>query len=384
MPSPCCCTRGLSCTRRWLGAEPGRAGTPGSKYRALANVVAYVPLGWLCGVTATWAVRRPAARFALLLGSALAVSGLSLGLELTQSCQSARVSSATDWAANTAGGVLGVLVAVLLPALAHALEPARVLNRAEVAGGEVRLRLATIAVVVLWVLSECMPWVFAVDLGTPRKHLSFLLHWAPLDAWSLLRHGGAWTAVAAACRLVCGSRLMAGLSLLAAAAASLLLQLILDASAPLSYEELLAMGAVLVVVVSLLAFVSPPTMSAWWPRWLAAGLVAVVAAYELRPGSGPTSAFSWMPMVGFGNRRGALDFAWLFAWAGCGTMVATRWAQHHRDRLYPRLWPLAMIGLVLAMEVLQTRIPGRGPDTSALVFIGVAMLGTGVLLREGN
>ncbi len=155
------------------------------------------------------------------------------------------------------------------------------------------------------------------------------------------------------------------------------------ARAPLSAEELFAMGTVLVAFVAALFLVSPGALSRWWPRWLLAGLVTVIAAYELQPDSGPTRAFSFLPLVGFGNRRGALDFAWLFAWAGCGAVVAARWAAREGDGWHPRHWPLALIGLVLLLEVLQTQIPGRGPDTSALFFVGLAVLGTRVVLRRG-
>lgn len=358
-----------------------------SRSDVLANVVAYIPLGWLFAVTVSRAGRRPAVRLGVGLASALAVSGLSLALELVQSCQSARVSSASDWAANTVGGSLGVLAAAALPLLAYALEPSRVLNGVGQASDEARLRLATLAIVVLWVLSESMPWVFAVDLGTLRRHLAFLRHSdadAAWNAWAVLRHGGAWVAVAAACRLAWQSRAMAALSLLAASAASVLLQMMLVARAPLSYEEVSAMGAVVVVFLASLALVPPPTLARWWPRWLLAGLVAVIAAYELQPATGPTHVFSWIPLVGFGNRRGALDFAWLFGWAGWGTVVAARWAERHRDGWHARRWPLALVGLVLLLEVLQTQIPGRGPDTSAIFFVGLAVLATRVVLRKDN
>ena len=121
---------------------------------------------------------------------------------------------------------------------------------------------------------------------------------------------------------------------------------------------------------------------AWWARLLLTGVVMVVATYELRPAPGATHAFSWMPLVGLGQRLGALDFAALFAWAGCGVVVAAHAAQSQRDRAQAWRWPLAMLVLVLALELAQTRIPGRGPDTSAVLFTALAMLGTGALLRD--
>ena len=349
-----------------------------SRSDVLANVVAYVPLGWLCAVWLGASARSAGLRTASLLVSVVLVSGMSLGLEMVQSCQAGRVSSAVDWAANSAGGAIGVLAAILLPALARALEPARALSR-DAHGTDARLRLGAMAVVVLWVLSQCMPWAFAVDVGTFRRNLSFLRHWdaiGSMEGWRLLRHCGAWVAVAAACRLAAASRSAAATGLLAAAGASIGLQLMLDARAPLSYDELLAMGAVLLAFVPLMALRRRPSVATWWPLCQVLGVAAVIVGYELAPADGPTRAFSWIPLVGLGGRLGALDFAWLFAWAGCGTVVAARFAQRQNPRSQLRRWPVLMVVLVLILEVTQTHIPGRGPDTSAVLFLTLSMLAT--------
>ena len=62
---------------------------------------------------------------ASLLASVALVSLFSLALEIAQSCQAGRVSSAIDWATNSAGAVLGAALALLLPMLARAIEPSR-------------------------------------------------------------------------------------------------------------------------------------------------------------------------------------------------------------------------------------------------------------------
>ncbi|AMY12512.1 putative integral membrane protein [Luteitalea pratensis] len=357
-----------------------------SRIDVLANVLGYVPLGWLCAVTASAEARWRGRRISSMFASVALVSLFSLALEMAQSCQTNRVSSATDWATNSAGAALGAALALILPAVARAMEPARAPGTHESASGA-RLRVGAMSIVMLWVLAQTMPWAFTADVGTFARNLAFLRHWQdaiPLDRWNLLRHFGAWLALVAACRLAASSRLMATASLFATVAGCLALQVMLAAPSPLTVEELVGVAAAIGLAAPALLLMPYPEGHAWWPRVLLTGVVMVVATYELRPAAGGTHAFSWIPLVGLGQRLGALDFAALFAWAGCGVVVAAHTAQRQRDRAQARRWPLAMLVLVLALELAQTRIPGRGPDTSAVLFTILAMLGTGALLRGGR
>ena len=107
------------------------------------------------------------------------------------------------------------------------------------------LRALTALVAGAWVVSQTMPWVFSADVGTLRSNLSFLRHWSdgpPLDAWNALRHAGAWVAVACACRLVAPSARLAAAGFVFTGGVSLLLQMLMDARTPLSFEELIGMG----------------------------------------------------------------------------------------------------------------------------------------------
>jgi VanZ family protein len=356
-----------------------------SRVDVLANIVAYVPLGWLCAYTATAGGRRGGRRIPLVLASVGAVALFSLVLEAAQSCQAARVSSAIDWATNTAGAAIGAVFALLLPTLARVIETRAARTRAT--GADARLRVGAMAVVVLWLVAQTLPWSFTADVGVFRQNLAFLQHWPDgmaLDRWTTLRHAGAWLALAAACRLSASSRLLATAALLTVAAAGIGLQVMLVVPSPLSAEELLGIAVAVALGVPSLMLLPDALGDAWWARVLLAGVVVVVAAYELRPSPGAIQAFSWLPLVGFGQRLGALDFAALFAWAGCGAVVAAHAAQRQRDRAQARRWPLAMLVLLFALELAQTRIPGRGPDTSAMLFMILAMLGTGAWLRGGR
>ena len=198
---------------------------------------------------------------AWLLASVVLVSLFSLTLEIAQSCQAGRVSSAIDWATNSAGAVLGAALALLLPMLARAVEPSPVTRTRDSAVGA-RLRVGAMTVIALWVLSQTMPWSFSADVGTWRRNLAFLRHWQdamPLDGWNVLRHLGAWLAIAAACRLATASRLVAAASLLIATASCLALQVMLEAPRPLSVDELLAIAVAVVVSAPALALLPEPS-----------------------------------------------------------------------------------------------------------------------------
>jgi VanZ family protein len=371
-------------------------GTRLSRSDLLANIVAYVPLGLLFVQAMTGLRLQDSARHATripksgaprsralvtaLVGVA-AVALLSLSMELVQSCQANRVSSVYDLMANATGGALGVFAGLAFRSSAGTMGT-RASSQAGTHAG--RLRLLTLAVVVAWVVSQTAPWVFAVDLGTLRSNLSFLRHWSdgsPFDAWRVLRHAGAWVAVACACRLAAPDRWVAGAGLALTVGASLMLQVLMDARAPLSFEEL---GGMVVAAMLVLPALASTRELPRQPRWAAGallGAMVTVAAYQLRPEPGAaTQAFNWWPQVGLGGLRGALDYALLFGWFGLVAVVAAHWADPDGQQHARRAWPVAAVLLTLVLEVMQTRIPGRGPDLSAPLFTLLAVLAGTALL----
>src|SRR5690606_10439647 len=202
-----------------------------SRTDLLANVVAYVPLG-LLGVMV--ARRRRLASAALVAACACA---LSLTLEITQSCQSARVSSPFDWAANTLGATAGALLGLLVTSRA-VWRPLSSGTAPDVMHG--RLRALTIALALGWVVLQTKPWIFSVDVGTLRSSLSFLRRWEGLstfDMWTVMRHAAAWLAVGSAWRLASPTPRAAALAAAVTAVASVALQLFLDTRSPLSFDE---------------------------------------------------------------------------------------------------------------------------------------------------
>ena len=328
-----------------------------SRSDMLANVVAYVPLGLLLVLAATRAWVGPSGRpplvrvLATVVGATVAIGLLSLGMELVQACQAARVSSLYDLIANVTGGALGVGAGLALRAAPTLLGPRLT---SSVSTPDVRLRLLTAAVALGWVVSQTMPWVFAVDVGTVRSNLSFLRHWAdgaPLDAWRLLRHAGAWGAVGCACRLLARGRMPSLAAFVLTAGVSLALQLLLDAHAPLSFEELAGMTVAGVVIV---ASVLVSSEACHTRRWASALLL------------------------------GAIDYALLFGWFGLAAVVAARWADADGHTPARRRWPAGAILVTFLLEVAQTAIPGRGPDLSAPLFTVLAVLLTAAVLADGR
>ena len=354
-----------------------------SRTDLLANVVAYVPLGLLVAMVVPPPGGRAGRRVLWFLAGASSVAALSLTLELAQSCQSSRVSSACDLAANAAGGVLGLGAGVVVAAVRshHGMRPST-----PGAHADAWLRLMTLAVGAAWVVSQTMPWVFAVDVGTIRSNLSFLRHWgdAPLDPWRIARHAGAWAAIACASRLAFPDVSRACGALLLTVAAGLGLQLLLDARAPLSFEEGIGLATAVMVVVPLMAR-DGKAHSMGWALGLFCGAFVSVAAYELRPdpqASASTQVFSVWPRVGLGGLKGAIDYALLFGWFGLTAVVAAQWAARGGRPRARLVWPALAVLAMLSFEVAQTRVPGRGPDISAPLFTLLAVLTADAIVRR--
>lgn len=349
-----------------------------SRTDLVANVVAYVPLGLLCALAAHRRLARQ-----VVAGFVLPTM-LSLMLELVQSCQAGRVSSAWDWSANTAGAALGVAAAMLVDVLrAQGAAPG-----GGASGERTTLRLLTAGVALGWVVSQTAPWVFSVDVGTVRGNLSFLkraLTDPTVDLFHVARHAGAWLAIACACRLWAERGARAAALLAAVAGLSLGLQLLLAVNRPLSLDELVGMlpaaglGAALAWSRASRRVGARPSwaLALFWGAWLAC------AAYQLRPdpGAAGPSAFHWWPRVGLGGLRGALDYALLFGWFGVAASTADAWRAMPAAR--HRLAALA-IGSMFLLELVQTTIPGRGPDLSAPLFTALGVLMARAILRSSR
>lgn len=94
---------------RWLSFMWMPTAPAASRFDFFANLVGYVPLGFLLGVWVLHTGRRGVA----WLVAVLLPSALSLALESLQVYLPSRVPSRLDWVLNTGGGMAGVLFALV-------------------------------------------------------------------------------------------------------------------------------------------------------------------------------------------------------------------------------------------------------------------------------
>jgi VanZ family protein len=354
----------------------GQQGARLSWVDGLANLLAYLPLGLLVAALAA-TVRRPVA--ALLVGF-VSIAAFSLAMESLQACLPGRVSSWYDWAANSIGGLVGLLAVGL----------ARVGLR--VAGCSPALgRIGTSALIgpVLlcagaWLVLSLSPWRFTFDVGAIRGNLAFLRElpeWPEIDRWRFALHLAGWSTTGVALRALAPGHRPALAGLVLAFAMSLAGQLLLVIPA-LSVEEIAGMG-----LAGLLAAILLPTVGETALARALPGLaLAAIAAWQFSPGpSGMLAAgFDWLPQIGRGSMLGAIGFALLFSWLAFSLVLSLRWSAARGENIERRriLLPLAAIVVLLMMETAQRWVPGRGPDTSAPLVVGLAFLVAWVLTAD--
>jgi VanZ family protein len=339
----------------------------------LANVVAYIPLGVL-GVVAAGSRttrRRQLAWYGLVVLGA--VAAFSVAMEWLQSCQPERVSSIYDVLSNTVGGLIGVCAGLVMESLALTRSRAAVdvlVVESAAARSSQRLQVLTLAIALVWVASQTLPWTFTADVSAVRANLSFLRRWpgaALLDGWVVLGHAAAWCAIACAAHLLSARRLLALVLLGAFAGLSLGAQLLTATRRPISFEELLGLMVAACLTAPLLTLEDDDARRGTAADFLFGASLLTVTAYQLRPepGLSATSTFFWWPGVGIGGMRGALDYAMLFGWCGLATVVAAASGRRWRRLV---TWPIVAVVVTLALELAQTHVPGRTGDLSAPTF----------------
>lgn len=334
----------------------------------LANLVAYLPLGLL--VAALAATTRRAT--AMLLAGLLSITAFSLAMESLQACLPGRVSSWFDWAMNSAGGLVGLLA---LPLARAAL---RVAGRSPALCGISASPLVgpVLLCVGAWLALSLSPWRFTFDVGAIRGNLAFLREfsdWPGIDRWRFALHLAGWSTIGVALRALApgGKSAVTGLAL--ALALSLAGQVLLVIPA-LSVEEIAGMA----VAGLLAAILLPKVGEAALARALPGLALAAIAAWQFnpKPGGMLAAGFDWLPQIGRGGMLGALGFALLFSWFAFSLVLSLRWSAARGENIARRriLLPLAAIVVLLLMETAQRWIPGRGPDTSAPLLVGLAFL----------
>jgi VanZ family protein len=337
-----------------------------SRADLMINMLAYVPLGLFFTL---WLRPRVGLVAALVLAS-LFGCGLSFALEVLQSALPSRVPSRLDWAANSAGAILGAGFAAAFDPRLPTGSVLLHLRRDWFASGA----LTNLALVILglWAMTQAAPFVPSLDWGNLKSGIK------PLG--NTLRHPETFHPLEAT---------SVGLYLLA-------LGLIARMAAlrPIAWPFLLFTLGVLLLKVpvvgrqltleALIGWAAAMGMLAVWPRQPAmrvmtagAALLSAYALAQFEPGDTATKyLINWIPfkgqvgtLVGMGD---ILETLWPFLALG----LAVRWFTPWRWRRLAWLGGGIMVALLaIALEWIQQSIPGRYPDiTDVLLAVSGWML----------
>ncbi len=274
------------------------------------NLLAYIPLGFFVALAGDGDRPRRAIATAAAVGVAL-----SFGLETLQMWLPARVGSPVDFAANSAGTLLGAGLAVLYARTARLHARIAAWRDALFLGG--RIGDVGLALLALWLIAHLNPVIplFAAtfhplpaDAADPADHLieasevGFNLVGVCLFLGLLLRHRR---------HLAAGSAILAGsaLALKAIAAAAML--------SPAGWKEWLSPAVTLGMVGGLIALLA----AVWLPRpaqlvvcsiALLSALVSQLLAPDAMLARAPLSMFDWAygQLLNFNGLTRGILLAW--------------------------------------------------------------------------
>ena len=331
------------------------------------NILVFIPLG----IASTLALTLNA-RYRIARSVSLAIAHgffLSFAIEAFQAFLPMRNSSAVDLLTNTLGTGIGSLLAVALRARANRLH-AREHEWFEHSPAT-RLALTSFAV---WALSQIVPLNPVIDVFTLRARWAALWRWpSATDPWSL---GG----------LVAFALAVAGLGLLLKAVlrdshrthAWHFLALVIPVMARLVMgEHGLKFDALMGAAVgAMIACSFPPISRRNYGTLAALAIGASFILSEVLPGTGGAyRAFNWIPfkahlqnpVVGVGA---LLEGMWI-AIALVASRYVAKGGAEWRD-----VWVVSITSMVGAgaLEVFQTRLPGRYPDVTIPLVMGAACL----------
>ncbi|QIB64736.1 VanZ family protein [Kineobactrum salinum] len=326
----------------------------------ILNLIVYMPLGLLLGLLLGGAAPRRVV-LATLTGAAL-----SLLLEFGQTFLPGRTSSLADLALNTTGTVLGALAAAAMSQvpLLHGLAAQLQASLREPGLG--RLGLCAL---VLWALSQWLPFVPSLDLGNLRAGLAPLkatlvggeaLSGVRFTSYALMLLGVGAVALAT----LRPARGRAGW--LALAMLGVLLIKVPLLGRVLSSEALLAAICMLPLLLLLQRF--PPA------RLRLLGLLALAAFYShgvLQPALADTSlrSMNWVLLRGHIHSvhglANLLETIWVFV-----ALAFVLSPRRPRGRSFWLLQGLGLLIVVFALEWYQQYVPGRHADiTDVLVAL---------------
>lgn len=339
------------------------AGRHLSRSDLITNLLAYAPFGFLlaCSVPERFHVVR---RVALSLLAGLA---LSCAMEYAQLFLPARTSSPVDLLLNGLSTVTGALCQCWIGSGASLGEKLRQWRSSHIREG--RVSDIGIAVIAAWGADQLAPFVPSIDMGGVKNGLKpiwLTLHdLSRFNCYRLATYALNIGALGAALRLIVLPRTRVPVWLGSFCGAVLLGKVLVGRQLSLEAAAGLALGVLAVLCLQRL----PRDRCVLW------GIVSVILAFvvdELRPEQLAPAVlrdFNWLPfrsqmaenVSGIGSIIAGL---WPFAALGFFTV-------EHSPSL--RKTPAMLMGAVLAVAVLaleytQTYIPGRYPDSTAVIL----------------
>lgn len=323
------------------------------------NLLAYLPLGLF---SALWLRPRLGLPAAVLLAAALG-SGLSFALEVLQSALPSRVPSPLDWAANSAGTVLGAL-------LAAAFDPNLPTGRKLLEWRKawfVEGRLANFALVIIsvWLMTQAAPFVPSLDWGNLKDGLkplgNTLNHPASFRPIAAMGYGLQLLALGFLALNVARRPLLPALTVLSLL---ILLYKVPVVGRHLSAEVLAGWAAAMVLLRLPMKAAASRTLLA------IAALLAAHALSQFEPGRDTgTYVLNWIPfkqqvgtLVGMSD---ILETLWPFMAIGLLLRLMTPW----RWRAIVAFGGGIVLALfAFALEWMQQSIPGRFADITDVLI----------------
>jgi VanZ family protein len=321
----------------------------------IANLLLYIPVG-LCMAIAL--PRRWRGIVVLVLTIATGTL-LSLGVELLQTMEPARVASLTDVLLNAAGTAIGGVVALAYIGIGTHL---RIPGLAETRPAPVPLGF-----VLLWLSYRLAPFVPTLDWQKIKDSLKPIFLDPAIDGVEVLRFLVGWLVIAHAVRRM-WRREYAIIALVALAAGTQLGR-VLVVGKTLNPAELLALTALIVLLPVMRRIPQPRRLLV-----LSLALVAVIVVQGLEPWHLEPQAnpFSWIPFKNSLSDSLEINISVLlekFFW-----YASLVWLLAQRSGA---LWPSAIAAALLvgAIEFVQLWLPGRSAEiTDPLLVLGAAAL----------
>ncbi len=339
------------------------------------NILVFVPLGF----SATLALNT---RYRIGRSIAVAIAHgffLSFAIEAFQAFLPMRYSSITDLLMNTLGTSLGSLVALGLRMRARQAQP----------GGRYWLerspltRLALTCTIV-WVATQVIPFNPVIDAVQLRARVAMLLHWpSPLRPWSLGT-------------VLILSLAISGLGMLLSALSQngarvrgrVIVVLMLPVFARLVVgEHGLGSEHLFGALIGALAVWSFPSNNR--KTYAIAAALAIVASFilsEVLPGMGGTyRVFNWIPFrMHLRSPMIGVDALLDGIWPAIGLVTCIGLLVRNPGWLCIGTTSIAVISCVLALELLQARLPGRIGDITLPLVMGAVCILSFLSTRVGQ